>query len=117
MAALFLEINDNQRRVPSSLRWDLVRLVRPGDPAAVLTAEVVFELATRKESPFYAVGIDMTGEKPLTIKQGSLAPEIRSIVGKHKRRESDADLEAWTALSWKIHEAPGLSRDTKASVC
>lgn len=98
MAALFLEINDNQRRVPSSLRWDLVRLVRPGDPAAVLTAEVVFELATRKESPFYAVGIDMTGEKPLTIKQGSLAPEIRSIVGKHKRREGDANLEAWTAL-------------------
>ena len=24
MAELFLEINDNQRRVPSSLRWDLV---------------------------------------------------------------------------------------------
>jgi len=29
MAELFLEINENQRRVPSSLRWDLVRLVRP----------------------------------------------------------------------------------------
>ena len=40
MAELFLEINDNQRRVPSSLRWDLVRLVRPeGDEAAIMAAE------------------------------------------------------------------------------
>ena len=88
----------NQRRVPSSLRWDLVRLVRPGDSTTVLTVEVVYELATRKESPFYAVGIDMTGEKPLTIKQGSLAPEIRSIVARYKKREGGTELEAWTSL-------------------
>jgi hypothetical protein len=76
MAALFLEINDNQRRVPSSLRWDLVRLVRSDDQATAMTADVVYELAQRKESPFYDVGIDLTGEKKeLTIKQGSLAPE------------------------------------------
>ena len=98
MAELFLEINDNQRRVPSSLRWDLVRLVRPGDPTVVLTTDVVYELATRKESPFYAVGIDMTGEKSWTIKQGSLAPEIKRILAKYKKMEGGTDLEAWTSL-------------------
>ena len=42
MARLFLEINDNQKRVPSSLRWDLVRLVRPDDdPIAITAAELV----------------------------------------------------------------------------
>src|SRR5882762_7592686 len=65
MAALFLEINDNQRRVPSSLRWDLVRLVRTEDQSTQMAADIVFELATRRESPFYSVGtvgIDLTGE-------------------------------------------------------
>lgn len=83
MAELFLEINDNQRRVPSSLRWDLVRLVRPkGDEAGVTAAELVFELSTRKDSPFY-ISIDLTGEqKDLSIKQGSLAPEIKTLVGR-----------------------------------
>jgi DGQHR domain-containing protein len=83
MAELFLEINDNQRRVPSSLRWDLVRLVRPeGDEAAVTAAELVYELATRSESPFY-YAIDLTGEqKDVSIKQGSMAPEIKTLVGK-----------------------------------
>jgi DNA sulfur modification protein DndB len=86
MAELFLEINDNQRRVPSSLRWDLVRLVRPaGDEAAVAAAELVYELANREDSPFY-ISIDLTGEKKdLSIKQGSLAPEIKTLVGKVKR--------------------------------
>lgn len=88
MAALFLEINDNQRRVPSSLRWDLVRLVRTDDQGTVLTSDLVFELATRKESPFYSVGIDLTGEKKdVTIKQGSLAPEIRTLVSRHLKRK------------------------------
>jgi len=87
MAALFLEINDNQRRVPSSLRWDLVRLVRREDQSTVFTADIVYELATRKESPFYSVGIDLTGErKDVTIKQGSLAPEIRTLVSRHLKR-------------------------------
>jgi DGQHR domain-containing protein len=83
MAELFLEINDNQRRVPSSLRWDLVRLVRPkGDEAAVTASELVFELSNRKDSPFY-VSIDLTGEqKDVSIKQGSLAPEIKTLVGR-----------------------------------
>ena len=92
MAKLFLEINDNQRRVPSSLRWDLYRLVRPDDPSRVMTVDIVYELATRKDSPFYSVGtdsvaIDLTGEDPgLTIRQGSLAPEIRKIVSKHSKK-------------------------------
>ena len=92
MAKLFLEINDNQRRVPSSLRWDLYRLVRPDDQSKVMTVDIVYELATRKDSPFYSVGtdpvtIDLTGENPgLTIRQGSLAPEIRKIVNKHTKK-------------------------------
>lgn len=83
MAELFLEINDNQRRVPSSLRWDLVRLVRPtGDESSVTAAELVFELANRADSPFY-IAIDLTGEqKDVSIKQGSLAPEIKTLVSR-----------------------------------
>jgi DGQHR domain-containing protein len=83
MAELFLEINDNQRRVPSSLRWDLVRLVRPtGDESSVTAAELVFELANRADSPFY-ISIDLTGEqKDVSIKQGSLAPEIKTLVSR-----------------------------------
>ena len=99
MAELFLEINDNQRRVPSSLRWDLVRLVRSQDQGTALTADVVYELATRTESPFYAVGIDLTGEsKSMTIKQGSLAPEIRKIIRRGRRLEDGNDLETWVSL-------------------
>src|SRR2546426_2856314 len=75
MAELFLEINDNQRRVPSSLRWDLVRLVRPaGDEAGVTAAELVFELANRSDSPFY-ISIHLSGgQKDVGIKKRSLAP-------------------------------------------
>ncbi len=98
MAALFLEINDNQRRVPSSLRWDLVRLVRNDDQNTVITAELVYELATRRESPFYSVGIDLTGEnKELTIKQGSLAPEIKTLITRH-RKKGGADFEDYVHL-------------------
>ena len=83
MASLFLEINDNQKRVPSSLRWDLVRLVRPEhDPEAVAASEIVYLLATEDESPFYQ-RIDLTGEQyELQIKQGSLAPEFKSLLSK-----------------------------------
>ena len=100
MAALFLEINDNQRRVPSSLRWDLVRLVRSDDQATAMTADIVYELAERKESPFYSVGIDLTGErKELTIKQGSLAPEIRTLVNRNlKRKGGTTDFEEYLNL-------------------
>ena len=103
MARLFLEINDNQRRVPSSLRWDLYRLVRPGDKSKVMAADIVYELATRPDSPFYSVGtepvaIDLTGEaQNLTIRQGSLAPEIKSIVSKHTKECGD-NLEDYLGL-------------------
>ena len=103
MARLFLEINDNQRRVPSSLRWDLYRLVRPGDKSKVMAADIVYELATRPDSPFYSVGtepvaIDLTGEaQSLTIRQGSLAPEIKSIVSKHTKKFGD-NLEDYLGL-------------------
>lgn len=81
MARLFLEINDNQKRVPSSLRWDLVRLVRPeDDPFAIASAEIVYLLTTENDSPFFQ-RIDLTGEQSeITIKQGSLAPEIRKLL-------------------------------------
>jgi DGQHR domain-containing protein len=105
MAELFLEINDNQRRVPSSLRWDLVRLVRPtGDEAAVTAAELVFELATRPESPFY-FAIDLTGEqKDVSIKQGSLAPELKTLVGKVKKA-LDPTFEEYASLLIRFFSA------------
>ena len=88
MAELFLEINDNQRSVPSSLRWDLVRLVRSDDQATAMTADIVYALSQRKESPFYDVGIDLTGEnKELTIKQGSLAPEIQTLLNRSLKKK------------------------------
>ena len=80
MAELFLEINDNQKRVPSSLRWDLVRLVQPeSDPSAIAAAEAVYMLATDRESPFFQ-RIDLTGEQAeIQVKQGSLAPEFKRL--------------------------------------
>ena len=115
MAELFLEINENQKRVPSSLRWDLVRLVRPeGDEAAITASEIVFALVERDDSPFHIsissaedvkeqdardkevrkkqghqASIDLTGEqKELSIKQGSLAPEIKTLVGRVKKKHN-----------------------------
>lgn len=83
MAAIFVEINDNQKRVPSSLRWDLVRLVRPeDDPAGVRASELVESLNTERESPLVQ-RIDMTGElAELSIKQGSVAPEVKKLINK-----------------------------------
>jgi DGQHR domain-containing protein len=83
MAELFIEINDNQKRVPSSLRWDLVRLVKPDDdPHGVRATELVFELASRRRSPLFQ-RIDLTGEqKEISLKQGSLAPDIKLLVSK-----------------------------------
>jgi DGQHR domain-containing protein len=81
MARLFLEINDTQKRVPSSLRWDLVRLVRPDDdPYLIAAADLVYELATDPDSPLYQ-RIDLTGEVAgISLKQGSLAPELKTLV-------------------------------------
>ena len=85
MARLFLEINDNQRRVPSSLRWDLVRLVRPDDdPYGIEASELVYELATNETSPLYQ-RIDLTGEQgEIELKQGSIAPELKTIVSSRR---------------------------------
>ncbi len=81
MARLFVEINDNQKRVPSSLRWDLVRLVRPeDDPVGIAATEIIYLLATEEESPLYQ-RIDLTGEQSeIQLKQGSLAPEIKNLL-------------------------------------
>ena len=81
MARLFLEINDNQKRVPSSLRWDLVRLIQPDDdPERLAAAEIVYLLATEEDSPFFQ-RIDLTGDQTeIQIKQGSLAPEFNSLL-------------------------------------
>jgi DGQHR domain-containing protein len=75
MAELFLEINDNQKRVPSSLRWDLFRLTRPeDDPVGVRTADLVYDLASERDSPLYQ-RIDMTGENPrISLKHRSSTP-------------------------------------------
>src|SRR5208283_1917507 len=52
MARLFLEINDTQKRVPASLRWDLYRLVHPvDDKFKTVASQLVFELARRDGSP------------------------------------------------------------------
>jgi DGQHR domain-containing protein len=81
MARLFIEINNNQKRVPPSLRWDLVRLIQPDDdPFSVAASEIVYELATDEASPLYQ-RVDLTGEQgEITLKQASLAPEIRTIL-------------------------------------
>jgi DGQHR domain-containing protein len=83
MARLFLEINDNQKRVPSSLRWDLVRLVRPDDdPSAIAATDITYLLATEDESPLFQ-RVDLTGEQAeIQLKQGSLAPDIRQLVSR-----------------------------------
>lgn len=86
MAELFLEINDNQKRVPSSLRWDLVRLVRPDDdPYGIATTEMIYLLATEEDSPLFQ-RIDLTGEQSeIQLKQASIAPEIKLILSKKSK--------------------------------
>lgn len=95
MASLFVEINDNQKRVPSSLRWDLVRLVRPDEDAnSVRSSDLVYELNENRKSPLHQ-RIDLTGEVPgLEIKQGSIAPEIRQLVAKAPLADYGFDIQA-----------------------
>ena len=60
---LFMEVNENQRRVPLSLRWDLVRLVRPaGEEFAIMADELVIALVEREDSPWLrtAQRLDLT---------------------------------------------------------
>lgn len=115
MAELFLEINDKQRRVPTSLRWDLYRLVRGDlDVSKIMTSDIIWELTTRKDSPFQAVEaeyddvkIDLTGEAKTQgqedesagtwIKQGSLAPEIKTMLDKVRAKHGD-DIETYVDL-------------------
>lgn len=94
MAKLFIEINDTQKRVPSSLRWDLVRLVRPeDDPFGIRASELVWELSTEKDSPLFQ-RVDLTGEQhQIKLKQGSLAPEIKALVSRKKGPLRDAGFD------------------------
>lgn len=93
MAELFVEINDNQKRVPASLRWDLVRLTRSDDdPHSSRSVDLVYELTTDEFSPLFQ-RIDLTGEdKSIILKQASLAPELRQLV---KNRKSPLSMEQY----------------------
>lgn len=101
MATLFIEINDNQKRVPPSLRWDLIRLVRPDDdPHTTRAADLVYFLASEERSPLFQ-RVDLTGETPaLKIKQASLAPEIKSIVSKPPLKDFGYDIQASLLISF-----------------
>lgn len=103
MAKLFLEINDNQKRVPSSLRWDLVRLVRPeDDPYAVAAGEAVFLLASDEQSPLYQ-RIDLTGEQSeIKLKQGSIAPELKPLFSKQPLSGLSFDQQYQVILQYLI---------------
>jgi DGQHR domain-containing protein len=120
MAYLFLEINDNQKRVPSSLRWDLKRLVQPeDDPFGVAAVEITYLLATEESSPFFQ-RIDLTGEQSeIQLKQGSLAPEFKRFLSKTKDLEdlpfeTQYDLVLLYMVAIKI--ADGDQWGTKESV-
>ena len=106
MAKLFLEINDNQKRVPSSLRWDLVRLVRPDDdPFAIAASEMVYALTSNDESPLFQ-RIDLTGEQgEKDLKQGSIAPELKSILSNKKAGIRGLDFEDSYELLVRFVEA------------
>ncbi len=103
MARLFVEINDNQKRVPSSLRWDLVRLVRDEeDKFGVRASDLVYELSTSRQSPLFQ-RIDLTGEvKELEIKQGSIAPEVVSIIKKPPLRDVGFDIQSQVFIAFLI---------------
>lgn len=81
MAQLFVEINNNQKRVPPSLRWDLIRLIQPeDDPYGLAATELIYELATEENSPLFQ-RVDLTGEQgQITLKQASIAPEIKACI-------------------------------------
>jgi DGQHR domain-containing protein len=120
MATLFLEINDTQKRVPSSLRWDLVRLVRPEEDAlAIAATDIIYLLATEKESPLYQ-RVDLTGEQgELQLKQGSVAPDLKQLLSKksplHELTFDEQyqvilqffmSLRDWNADQWKAGTSP-----------
>jgi DGQHR domain-containing protein len=107
MAELFLEINDQQRRVPASLRWDLRRLVRPeDDEAGVRAADLIFDLTMDRRSPLFN-RVDLTGELPRArITQASLAPEIRKLVSRPPLEgEPEVQLDVLTQFFFAMKEA------------
>lgn len=86
MAKLFIEINNNQKRVPASLRWDLMRLIRPKDDEyGIRASDILYELVTQKRGNPLFQRVDLTGENPnMPLKQASLAPEIKALVSNKK---------------------------------
>ena len=89
MARLFLEISEQSKRVPASCRWDLkVRLVRPEDDLpAIMASDVVWQLAQRMAVLCFKK-IDLTGEEnaSYSLKQGSIAPEIKYLASNERGR-------------------------------
>jgi hypothetical protein len=62
-----------------------------------MAAELVYELSIRTDSPFYVL-IDLTGEKTDTsVKQGSLAPELKTLVSRTKKAH-DATFDDYASL-------------------
>lgn len=121
MAELFIEINNNQKRVPSSLRWDLVRLVRPDeDPFGIVASDLVYELATSETSPLFQ-RIDLTGEQSeIGLKQGSIAPEFRHILSAQNSpfKETNFDVLVDCVIKYlaaiKSMDADGWRKGTSA---
>ena len=113
MARIFLEINDTQRRVPASLRWDLDPLVNPTkDKYRTVAAQLVYELATRDGSPLLD-RVDLTGEKSHPkLKQASIAPEIRTLVAKKNLPLRKLDFEGqYTAFHTYLSAIRSLDPD------
>jgi hypothetical protein len=76
-----------------------------------MTSELVFELVERKESPFF-YAIDLTGaQKDVSIKQGSLAPEIKMLITRTKKTHS-MGFEDYASLLIRFFSAV-RSLDTK----
>lgn len=94
MASLFIEINDNQKRVPSSLRWDLIRLTTDEEDKPERRAvDIIYELVMVDESSPIYQKVDLTGENhQINLKQGSLAPDIAMLL---KRRGYFKELETY----------------------
>jgi DGQHR domain-containing protein len=99
MAKLFIEINNNQKRVPASLRWDLIRLVRPDDDeASVRATDIIFDLAMTEGTALFQ-RVDLTGEQgEIGLKQASIAPELKSILAARQGGFRELPLETQTRI-------------------